>query len=90
MAHLFDAFVNLSLTRQVGMAPNPISYTEIEAFNRLTHASLSAWDIALIRRLDLAVMAILNPSKAPKTVSARDGKGVLALIREKAKPKEAK
>jgi len=69
------------------MAPNPISYTEIEAFNRLTHANLSAWDIALIRRLDLAVMAVLNPPKGPKTVPARDGKRVLDLIREKAKPK---
>lgn len=90
MAHVFNAFVELAGTRQCGMAPNPISFAEIEAFNRSTLAGLTVWEVKLIRRLDVAVMNILNPPKGPKTVSARDGKGVIALIKSQAKPKKPK
>jgi len=38
------------------MAPNPISYQEIDAFNRLTCAGLGPWEVDLICRLDNEVM----------------------------------
>lgn len=36
----------------------PISYAEIEAFNRSACAALSAWDVLLIRRVDDAIRAV--------------------------------
>jgi hypothetical protein len=45
---------------------------------------LGIWSVRLIRRLDQAVLPILNPAPASNTVSARDGKGVLSMIRGQA------
>lgn len=63
------------------MAANPLTFAEIEAYSRTTLAGLSAWSVRLIRRLDQAVLPILNPAPESSTVSARDGKGVLSMIR---------
>lgn len=63
------------------MAANPLTFSEIEAYSRTTFAGLSAWSVRLIRRLDQAVLPILNPAPASNVVSARDGKGVLSMIR---------
>jgi len=81
---VWAAFVDLSGARQVGMAANPIQWSEIEAYRRLTFACLGAWEVGLIRRLDAAVLKILNPAPTTNTVSARDGKGVLSMIRGQA------
>ena len=66
------------------MAANPITFAEIEAFKRQTMTDLSVWDVRLIRRLDQAVLPILNPAPASNVVSARDGAGVLSIIRGQA------
>lgn len=66
------------------MAANPITFAEIEAFKRQTLTPLGAWSVRLIRRLDQAVLPILNPAPPSSTVSARDGKGVLSMIRGQA------
>ncbi len=56
------------------MAANPISFTEIEAFNRITLAGLTPWDIALIRRIDDAILASRSdePEEEEKPTSLRD------------------
>lgn len=66
------------------MAANPITFLEIDAYRRTTLTPLSAWDVRLINRLDRAVLPILNPAPASNVVSARDGKGVLSMIRGQA------
>jgi hypothetical protein len=81
---VWQAFVDLAGTRQVGMAANPITFSEIEAFKRQTLTPLSAWEVRLLRRLDQAVLPILNPAPASNTVNVRDGKGVLSMIRGQA------
>lgn len=90
---VWEAFVDLSASRQIGMIANPISYADIAAYRALTLEPLSAWDVRLIKRLDAAVLPILNPKKDGNTVSARDGAGVLSIIRNqgaKHRAKEAK
>lgn len=79
------------------MAANPIQWAEIEAYRRVTLQPLSAWDARLIRRLDQAVLPILNNTGAPPQprgeVPITDTAGVFALFRgaaaRHAKPKEA-
>lgn len=66
------------------MAVNPITFSEIEAFKRQTMTPLGVSSVRLIRRLDQAVLPILNPAPASNTVSARDGKSVLSMIRGQA------
>jgi len=60
----------------------PISYFEIEAFNRSTCAALSPWDVLLIRRIDDHARAIaLGEANPTSQISARDGKGVAGMLR---------
>lgn len=63
------------------MAPAiaPISYAEIEAFNRSTCASLTAWDVLLIRRIDDAIRAASLGVKT-KPASIADTKAALRAV----------
>lgn len=81
----WDAFIDLSASRQVGMVANPISYTDILAYRDLTHEPLTAWDVRLIKRLDDVVLKYLNPAPETNTVAASDGKSVLQMLRGRAK-----
>ncbi|MNT11113.1 hypothetical protein D3C72_1459760 [compost metagenome] len=51
---------------------------------------LSAWDVKLIRRLDVAVRSILSGSPQNKAVPASNGKAVRALFRGVASRKNQK
>ncbi len=81
IGHVWFAFVDLAATRDVGMGIGPISFKEIEAYQAQTHAMLTAWDVRLIRRLDVAVRAILSGGPTDKAIPASNGKAVRALFR---------
>lgn len=63
---------------------NPITYTEIEAFNRLTMASIGPWEVDLICRLDDAVLRAVSAANSGGTeahlVPFTDGEGVKAFM----------
>lgn len=64
------------------MAVGPITFAEIDAYNRLTGAGLSTWSVRLLRRIDTAVLAILTGTTSPSSqIPASDGKGVSALMK---------
>ena len=51
------AFLELDAARGAnGFGPNPLSYTEIDAWARLTGARLSAWEVSLLRDIDRVVI----------------------------------
>lgn len=52
---------------------NPITYAEIEAFNRLTFAGLGPWEVDLICRIDDVVLRIAMAQ------AANGGKGEAQL-----------
>lgn len=81
----WDAFLDLSGSRQIGMIANPISFADILAYRVLTHEPLTAWDVRLIQRLDQVALKHLNPVEQSNTVDARDGKAVLQMLRGQAK-----
>lgn len=59
--HLWNAFIQLSNARGGnGYGPNPIPYTEIDAFCRLTETALDPWEIEAIRALDDAYLTAAN------------------------------
>lgn len=63
------------------MAVGPITYTEILAYRQLTLADLSAWDVALIRRLDMAIRAITSARRPDGEIPASDGRAVTGMLR---------
>lgn len=59
---VWQRFLRLSRRRQAGMAANPLTFTEIEAFARLSRIELSAWEADLYCRLDDATLAAWRES----------------------------
>lgn len=55
-SHVLQWFYDLSATRSVGMALNPISYTEIQAWCSLTGSRPAPWEVAAIRQIDAAFL----------------------------------
>ncbi|WP_425468453.1 phage tail assembly chaperone [Phyllobacterium endophyticum] len=58
--YIWDWFVQLHNSRETGFSANPISFLEVEAFCRLTGALIDPWELSVIRRMDQAVLAIIN------------------------------
>lgn len=70
------------------MAVGPITYLEIDAYIRRTLPDLTAWDVKLIRRIDIAVRAVANGIENPTSqIPAKDGKRVGSMLRGLAKAK---
>lgn len=62
----YNVWLPVSSGRGVGMAgPLPLSHSEILAYCTLTRRMLEPWELALIRRLDLAFL-VFQANKAPK------------------------
>jgi len=53
LGYLWQAYLRLARRRGSGASgANPIAFTEIEAFQRLTGQRLAPWEVALIEELD--------------------------------------
>lgn len=52
MDYLTGVFWDLHLSRQAGLGPNPILYSEIEAWQRLQGKRLSVWWLYWLKILD--------------------------------------
>ena len=58
LAFLWGYFTELHETRSGGMGPGPISYSEIDAWQRLTGRELPIWQVKAIKRMDRAFMQV--------------------------------
>ena len=59
VVHIWNTFVQLAAARGgSGFGPQPISYTEIEAFSRVMDMPLAPWEVAAIRALDDAYFEV--------------------------------
>lgn len=85
-------FCELSAARQSnGYSIGPISFSDIDAWSRLTRSDPTPWEVALIRRIDAAIIPVLNgrSSRPTNAVSVNNVEGVAALFAGfKAKAKE--
>lgn len=62
-ALVWNAFVRLSSARtSAGFGPNPITYTEIDAYCRRVE-NLKGWEIEIVRDLDDAFLAAAADEK---------------------------
>lgn len=51
--HLISRLTEIGLTESTGMGPSPLSWREIEAWQRSTHVRLAPWEARLMRQLSL-------------------------------------
>jgi hypothetical protein len=58
LRYLWDFYGRLSRRRQAGMAANPLTYCELEAFERKALVHFSAWEADLLMRVDDAVITV--------------------------------
>jgi hypothetical protein len=87
--HVWRWFLDLSARRQAGLAANPISYAELQAWATMTQTLIEPWEARLIMRVDDATLAAMRkkPDKKPMTV-ATDGPSVVAIMRSFSKPRK--
>lgn len=84
--YVWTAFNQAAATRQTGMGVNPLTYLELEAYERKALNRLPAWETALIMRLDRTVRAQLaaeeknDKVEADTEVSVNDRGGVRGLL----------
>lgn len=75
------------------MGPSPITFQEIDAYQRVTLHRLTAWEVQLIRRLDQVILAVM--AKAGETplesgpVQATHPAGMKAVLQGIAAKKNA-
>ncbi|MCO4316346.1 hypothetical protein M8997_004055 [Phyllobacterium sp. 21LDTY02-6] len=58
--YIWDWFVQLHNLRSIGFSANPISFLELEAFCRITGALITPWELSVLRRIDQAVLGVIN------------------------------
>lgn len=80
IAYLLDWFSALSSRRTVGMAANPISYAEIEAWSRLTDTRPTPWEVSILVRLDDAFLAKASQTTDDKEPTGAGPDAVNALM----------
>jgi hypothetical protein len=52
LEHVWNAFCRLNARRRSGFSIEPIAWSELDAFIRLSRARLVPWEIQLIEMLD--------------------------------------
>ena len=59
-AHVWLAFSRLRARTGGGMGPNPIGWSDIDAFVRLTATPLAPWEVECIEHLDQTWMRVVT------------------------------
>jgi hypothetical protein len=83
-------FSTLSARRTIGMAVNPITFSDIDAWARLMGVSPSPWEVTLLTRLDDAWRARAPAGEAPAGEGPEAVKGLMLSLPQKTKAKKPK
>lgn len=68
VAHLWVAFCQMSNARTSnGFGPNPLTYHDVEAWSRVTGVELTAWEIDVLKRLDVVFLTVATKNARPRT-----------------------
>lgn len=63
-AYLWEWYQELNGSRQVGMAANPLTYTEIQAWAAMTGRKPDPWEVEQLKTLDLAWLEIVSDTRS--------------------------
>lgn len=64
--YLWGWFNRLSNRRQVGMAPGPLTWPQIESFFRMLKVRVDEWELSALEQLDNAWLESLAEERAGK------------------------
>jgi len=64
--YLWSYFLQLNNSRQSGMSVNALSYSEIDAWQRLTNTTISPFELSVIKALDSAFISHINSKDSEK------------------------
>ncbi|WP_091739838.1 phage tail assembly chaperone [Phenylobacterium immobile] len=98
---ILEWYGRLNRRRQSGMTVNPLTFQEIEAFERKALITLTAWQTRLIERIDDTFLAVVGEERAARSkpeaqssqVPVENTKGMRSLFRgmaERLNPTRAK
>ena len=66
---VWQVFNELSMTRGIGMAgAQPITYLELDAYQRVSGLTLTAFELQAIRELDITFLGVVRGKPKPKGV----------------------
>ncbi len=57
LPHVVEWLIDMGITEATGMGPAPLSWREIDAWQRSTAITLSPWEAGVIRKLSVAYMS---------------------------------
>jgi hypothetical protein len=61
LEYVWTAFLLLNSTRGQGFSgPIPISYQEIDAWQRMTHNVLLPWEVEVVKKIDNVYLRVVN------------------------------
>lgn len=64
-AHLWEMFLHLHSGRSYSMGgPNPLSWSDIKAYDDLFGLSLKEWEVRAIKALDVLWLRIMNEARS--------------------------
>jgi hypothetical protein len=63
-----------------GFCFEPIKFSEIDAWARVTGAKPSPWEVSLLRQIDVVIVRKLNSKQSGKEISASDVDSVDAMF----------
>lgn len=70
----------------------PVSYQEIDAWNRLTRADVNPYEVKILRSMDIVRTRIWNQradtQEPERLIDVRDGNSIANLFRGMKQPKE--
>ena len=84
-AFLWGAFIELDMGRTLHMSgPNPIAYTEIEAWARLNRCPLGARHVRIIKAMDAALIEHAARKQGGDSIAGRSPHQLSAKLFDKA------
>lgn len=61
LTHVWEMFLNLHMGRTYSMgSPNPLSWSDIKAWDDLMRVGLKEWEVRAIKALDMAWLSALG------------------------------
>lgn len=82
LTYLWQTYIRLRRRTPVGMSgPQPITWSDIDAFVRRTGHHLAPWEIVMIETIDdIFLQAGSNPTAANGQTPSRDGSAVRSIL----------
>lgn len=81
--HVWGWFKDLLETRQTGMADNPITFLEIDAYQRLTETRMRPWEVKAIVKMYWSYRMATTKSKTSVGTGSEEVRSITGSVSKK-------